>query len=129
MKAQQEVARASWAGSGAKEINAIWLGIKDHQKDVEFLGYEKNETKAKVVSIVYKDKEVAEIKKGDHAYVVTDISTFYGEAGWQQGATGVLIWKKGKAVVKDTQKYSGIIVHEINVMLFLYRKLRNSNSF
>ena len=116
MKAQQEVARASWAGSGAKEINAIWLGIKDHQKDVEFLGYEKNETKAKVVSIVYKDKEVAEIKKGDHAYVVTDISTFYGEAGGQQGDTGVLIWKKGKAEVRDTKKYSGIIVHEVDVI-------------
>ena len=68
------------------------------------------------VSIVYEDREVAEIKKGDHAYVVTDISTFYGESGGQQGDMGVLIWKKGKAEVRDTKKYSGIIVHEVDVI-------------
>ena len=116
MKVQQEVARNSWAGSGAKETDAIWLSIKDHQKNVEFLGYEKNETKAKVVSIICEDKEVDKIKKGDRAYVVTDISTFYGEAGGQQGDKGVFLWEQGKAEVRNTKKYSDIIIHEIDVV-------------
>ena len=80
------------------------------------MGYEKNETKAKVVSIVCEDKEVDKIIKGDRAYVVTDISTFYGEAGGQQGDKGVFLWEQGKAAVRDTKKYSDIIIHEIDVI-------------
>ena len=122
MKAQQETARNSWSGSGDEEAEAIWVEIKNRFKNIKFLGYEQFNTEAKVVAIIKEGKEINKVDKSDKVFVITDVSTFYGEAGGQQGDRGKFFWNTGEADVLDTKKYSDIIIHEVEIIKGILKK-------
>ena len=122
MKAQQETARNSWSGSGDEEAEAIWVEIKNRFKNIKFLGYEQFNTEAKVVAIIKEEKEISKADKSEKVFVITDVSTFYGEAGGQQGDRGKFFWNTGEADVLDTKKYSDIIIHEVEIIKGILKK-------
>ncbi len=92
-----EIARASWKGSGEKNLSAL---VSTAPK-TDFLGYSADETKATVVASA----------PGMAAF---DKTTFYAEGGGQVGDTGDIVSADGRTVlarVIDTQKQNDVYVH------------------
>ncbi len=84
----------------------------DAASTTEFIGYNKNESDAKVLAIVQNEREVDEIQESEEAIVIMDRTPFYGESGGQLGDTGSLAVQNGGIfLVKDTQKKGHLILH------------------
>jgi alanyl-tRNA synthetase len=75
-----------------------------------------------VVAIIKEEKEINKADKSEKVFVITDVSTFYGEAGGQQGDRGKFFWNTGEADVLDTKKYSDIIIHEVEIIKGILKK-------
>ncbi|MGB9679484.1 MAG: alanine--tRNA ligase [Thermoanaerobacteraceae bacterium] len=102
---QRERARKS-----RKEDNTLWekdiyADLKDIKTD--FVGYEKNETFAKVVAIIKEDEIVGEAEEGDEVNIILDVTPFYAESGGQIGDTGVIENTNVLIEIKDCKKVSG----------------------
>ncbi|MBI4371851.1 MAG: alanine--tRNA ligase [Elusimicrobia bacterium] len=92
-----ETARASWRGSGEKNLAAVAAAAPK----TEFLGYDALEAKAAVVASA-------------PGLAALDRTPFYAEGGGQIGDSGDLISRDGTkalARVLDTQKQGGVFVH------------------
>ena len=76
-----------------------------------FLGYEKNECEATVISIIAENESVSTAGEGECS-VIFDTTVFYGEGGGQVGDTGTVL---GVGTVTDTKKTNGIYIHEITL--------------
>jgi alanyl-tRNA synthetase len=110
MARQREEARASWAGSGEAETEAVWFGIRERLGATEFLGYETDAVEGMVVAILRGGEEVKAAGKDDEIELVTNQTPFYGEAGGQVGDNGVLTAPSGlKIAIHDTQKKLGCL--------------------
>ena len=116
MLKQKEGARKAWSGSGEKETDAIWMKLKDQQKTVDFIGYEKISDQIKITSIVKNNIEIEKANLDEDIYVLTDKTPFYGESGGQQGDHGIFEWKNGSAKVINTIKIDDLIIHEIKII-------------
>ena len=86
------------------------LNLKGSTK---FVGYEKDEVKAKIVELVSLSdgKAQEKIKKNQEVVVILDKTSFYAESGGQVGDTGVLIGNKFEFEIKDTQKIGDHVGH------------------
>ena len=112
MKEQKDRARNARKSS---DTNA-WKGETDLFAGIsatEFVGYEKNECEAKVLSIV-KDGEIADsISEGEEGLLVFDTTCFYAESGGQVGDTGVIAADNTEISVIDTVKNSkSVFIHK-----------------
>ena len=107
MEQQKARARAAWSGSGAKATEEIWFDIKEKNGATEFLGYEQEKTKGKIVAIVVNGKIVQSAKENDEVAIVTNQTPFYGESGGQMGDHGTLLTDAVKINITDTKKYLG----------------------
>ena len=78
-----------------------------------FVGYEKDEVKAKIVELVSLSdgKAQEKIKKNQEVVVILDKTSFYAESGGQVGDTGVLTGNKFEFEIKDTQKIGDHVGH------------------
>jgi len=78
-----------------------------------FVGYEKDEVKAKIVELVSLSdgKAQQKIKENQEALVILDKTSFYPESGGQVGDSGVLIGDKFEFEIKDTQKIGDHVGH------------------
>ena len=78
-----------------------------------FVGYEKDEVKAKIVEMVSLSdgKAQQKIQKNQEALVILDKTSFYAESGGQVGDSGVLIGDKFEFEIKDTQKIGDQVGH------------------
>ena len=76
-----------------------------------FLGYEKNECEATVISIIAENESVSTAGEGECS-VIFDTTVFYGEGGGHVGDTGTVL---GVGTVTDTKKTNGIYIHEITL--------------
>ena len=78
-----------------------------------FVGYEKDEVKAKIVELVSLSdgKAQEKIKENQEAVVILDKTSFYAESGGQVGDTGVLTGNKFEFEIKDTQKIGDHVGH------------------
>ena len=76
-----------------------------------FIGYDRLETKAKVLALIdCETDERTDIASGK-AVVITDSTVFYGEGGGEVGDTGTLLGENAKANITDTKKKDGIYMH------------------
>ena len=108
MKDQKERARAARANiSGWSDTDKTLLA--DLSK-TEFVGYEKNETDAKVLAILVDDGSVETVNEGE-CTVILDKTPFYGEGGGQVGDSGLLQAPNTVLTVYDTKKSDGIYLH------------------
>ena len=78
-----------------------------------FVGYEKDEVKAKIVELVSLSdgKAQEKIKENQEVVVILDKTSFYAESGGQVGDAGVLTGNKFEFEIKDTQKIGDHVGH------------------
>ena len=117
MEQQRDMARAAHKGSGDAATDRVWFAIKEKVGVTPFLGYEKDDAEAEVLSIVKGSELVESANAGDEAFVVLSQTAFYGESGGQVGDIGTL-GVSGKVVAKvhDTQKpIEGFHVHKVTL--------------
>src|SRR5689334_1856805 len=69
MERQREKARASWAGSGEAETEALWFAIKERIGATEFLGYETETAEGVVAALVKDGNEVDALRAGESGAV------------------------------------------------------------
>ena len=106
-KARADANIPGWEADGVslKEIAAT-----------EFVGYEHNEYKSKVVAIIKENAFANEAVEGEDATVIVEATPFYGESGGQIGDTGVIFTDNCKLNVVDTKKSpDGKFLHICNV--------------
>ncbi len=123
MEGQRDMARAAHKGSGDVATDRIWFDLKEKIGATPFLGYDKDEADAEVLSIVKDNALVESASAGDEAFVVLSHTPFYGESGGQVGDMGqLLVGGTPVAVVVDTQKpLEGFHVHKVKLSAALKR--------
>ncbi|MBN1823227.1 MAG: alanine--tRNA ligase [Endomicrobiales bacterium] len=113
-KRAQERSRASWSGSGEKDM-AFYSKLNKELGDTRFEGYGNAELESKIAALVKGSSKTDELKPGEEGEVVLESTPFYPESGGQVTDTGTL--KTGgrpAADVADVQKPAGgLIVHKI----------------
>lgn len=103
---QKEMAVQKDRSRKAAEVSHTdWQEINPSD-EIEFLGYEITETKARIV----KYRKVKE-KKKEFFQVVLDQTPFYAESGGQVGDTGYFISGDDKIRVFNTKKENELIIH------------------
>lgn len=113
MTEQRERARAARGNIGGWSAGSKNLLANVDKTD--FLGYDKDECRAKVVAVVAEDELVETVSEGEVS-VIFDRTVFYGEGGGQVGDTGTLITKGGATLpVTDTKKSDGVYIHFVSV--------------
>ena len=105
----------------AREARGNISGWSDSSKDIlkslpetEFLGYDKTECEAKLLSIIVDGEAVDGLCEGE-ASLVFDKTVFYGEGGGQVGDSGVIDSKSASLTVLDTKKTNGVYIHEVKI--------------
>ncbi len=115
MGRQREAARSAakfGLGDQSSRVALISLGTK-----VEFVGYDLNETRSRVVAILAGMTQIKRAESGQIVDIVLDKTPFYAEAGGQVGDTGLILGKIGRAEVMDTQRPApDLIVHRAQVV-------------
>ena len=114
MQNQKETARNSRKdGSSWDAADTEDMGVT---KATEFVGYNENTCRGKVLCMLLGGKKVQTLGEGDEGIIVTDKTVFYGEGGGQVGDTGVICGTAGKAQVTDTKKnHDGVYMHIVKV--------------
>ncbi|MES2073564.1 MAG: alanine--tRNA ligase [Pseudomonadota bacterium] len=98
MERQKQTARAA----GKFKMAA---GIEYSGDKTQFVGYDSLSHGSKVIALYVDGAAVHEIKAGQQAIVVLDVTPFYAESGGQCGDSGVLAAESGAVFdVADTQK-------------------------
>ena len=82
----------------------------------QFIGYDILETEAKIIAMLYENKPVSKLSKGDHGVLVLDVTPFYAESGGQVGDNGDILFKGGCFQVENTIKYGQAIFHKGKVV-------------
>jgi alanyl-tRNA synthetase len=82
-----------------------WVVVSEGE-EVEFLGYDDWEAKAKILK--YRKVKA----KGKEQYqLVLDRTPFYAESGGQVGDSGILMGEGEEVIITDTKKENGLIIH------------------
>lgn len=102
MARQKEQARAA----GKFKMSAA---LEYSGPETQFHGYEKLETKAKVLALYKDGAPVNELVEGDTGVVVLDDTPFYAESGGQVGDQGSLKSSAGIFTVEDTLKIQAAV--------------------
>ncbi|MDJ1016655.1 MAG: alanine--tRNA ligase [Paracoccaceae bacterium] len=118
MDAQKAKARAAWSGSGEAKDAEVWFEIAEAHGATEFLGYETEKAEGQVLAIVSDGAEADSVEAGQTAWVVTNQTPFYGEAGGQIGDTGWFRSIDDHAIhgaISDTQRFAGgrVFAHRV----------------
>ena len=113
MEKQKEEARASWAGSGEAQTEAIWFRLRDSLGATEFLGYEAETAEGEVLALVRDGAGIDAAKAGEEVAIVVNQTPFYAESGGQVADNGVIETADGgRVLVRDVQKRAdGLLVH------------------
>lgn len=81
----------------------------------EFVGYDRLETKAKVIALIDCDTDERTDIASGKTVVITDRTVFYGEGGGEVGDTGTACAENAKINVTDTKKKDGIYMHVCDI--------------
>jgi alanyl-tRNA synthetase len=115
MEAQKAKARAAWSGTGEAADSAIWFDIVDAHGATDFLGYDTETAEGQIATLVMDGAEADAAKAGQEVQIILNQSPFYAESGGQVGDKGIIKTETGTAVVSDTKKSQGVIIHTATV--------------
>jgi len=107
-------AREETGFSGTEE-ERFYNSLKDRLGETEFAGYDNLDTCSTVLALLKDGKEPGGLKSGEKGELILDKTPFYAESGGQLGDRGVLRAADKLLRVKDTRKYSGVIIHLVEV--------------
>lgn len=114
MEQQRERARAARQEVDSMQVQGGVLG--DIKVESQFVGYDKLCTQS-VVTVIVKNGELAEeVREGEEAQIMLDVTPFYAESGGQIADQGFIENETTKVYVKDVQKApNGQHLHHIIV--------------
>jgi alanyl-tRNA synthetase len=102
MEKQRERARAARQEVDSMQVQGGVLG--DIKVESRFVGYSELQTSSKIVALVQNGEYAEEVKAGEEAQLILDITPFYAESGGQIADQGYLTGDGVQAIVKDVQK-------------------------
>lgn len=116
MKEEKDRARAARKG-GEDGLTARFQALLDEGIQSVFTGYDCLCGEGRIVALLDADAlPVPALHAGDHGFLVTGRTPFYGASGGQEGDSGQVEGPQGKADVVDTLKpMPALIVHKIVV--------------
>jgi len=116
MNEQKTKAKAAWKGSGDDANDGDFKSILDSIGVNTFVGYDTTNSKAKIVALLDENfKQVNTLEKGSTGWVMLDNTPFYATSGGQEGDIGALEDDEHIAIVKQTKKFFGINMSEVEV--------------
>ncbi|MEW5768027.1 MAG: alanine--tRNA ligase [bacterium] len=107
--------RARSAGLGPTKEVPVHVDAVIRAK-TEFVGYERLETKARILEIIKEDKPRPEAREGEEVEIILDVSPFYGEGGGQIGDQGILTKEGVKVEIVDTQSTPYALLHQARIV-------------
>ena len=123
MEKQRAQSRVSWKGGEIGTQDAVAGELSRAGISVDFVGYERMESDARVVAVFRQGARVASAAPGEEAELVTDVTPFYGESGGQVGDTGDVQGGGFTLRVQDTRRVSADqIIHRVKVLSGMLRE-------
>src|SRR5512141_1112694 len=117
MEKQRAQSRVSWKGGEIGAQDAVAGELSRAGISVDFVGYERMESDARVVAVFRHGARVPSAASGEEAELVTDVTPFYGESGGQAGDTGDAQGDGFTLRVQDTRRMSADqIIHRVKVL-------------
>jgi alanyl-tRNA synthetase len=117
MEKQRAQSRVSWKGGEIGAQDAVAGELNRAGISVDFVGYERMESDARIVAVFRQGARVASAASGEEAELVTDVTPFYGESGGQAGDTGDVQGDGFTLGVHDTRRVSADqIIHRVKVL-------------
>ena len=117
MEKQRAQSRVSWKGGEIGAQDAVAGELSRAGISVDFVGYERTESDARVLAVFRKGERVASAAAGEEAELVTDVTPFYGESGGQAGDIGDIRGDGFALRVEDTRRVSADqVVHRVKVL-------------
>ena len=102
-------ARANISGWASDKMEAL-----EGLPKTEFLGYEADECRGKVLAILTEEGATDTLSEGEGSLIL-DTTVFYGEGGGQVGDTGSVTADGTRLTVTDTKKNDGVYIHLVSV--------------
>jgi alanyl-tRNA synthetase len=117
MQEQRQRSKASWSGSGERDLGARFARFLEAGYQTEFVGYSDLQTSSRIVLLLdLHGSDIEQVQEGEEAYVITARTPFYGESGGQVGDQGQILSETGMASVVDTLKPAAeFVVHHVRV--------------
>ena len=109
MQAQKTRAKAATQKISLTD-DLVYADIEQEFGSTEFVGYEKNETKAMIIA------KVEDVKDSSFVDIILDKTPFYAESGGQIGDSGILENDTLKAEVLCTFKVNKLFVHRCKIL-------------
>ena len=117
MEKQRAQSRVSWKGGEIGAQDPVAGELSRTGISVDFVGYERMESDARVVAIFRQGARVPSAASGEEAELVTDVTPFYGESGGQAGDTGDVQGDGFTLRVQGTRKVSADqVIHRVKVL-------------
>ena len=117
MERQRAQSRVSWKGGEIGAQDAVAGELSRAGISVDFVGYERMESDARVVAVFRGGERVASAAEGEEAELVTDVTPFYGESGGQAGDTGDALGDGFALRVQDTRRVSADkVIHRVKIL-------------
>ena len=117
MERQRAQSRVSWKGGEIGAQDAVAGELSRAGISVDFVGYERMESDARVVAVFRQGERVASAAEGEEAELVTDVTPFYGESGGQAGDTGDALGDGFALRVQDTRRVSADkVIHRVKIL-------------
>jgi len=116
MSEQRQKAKASWKGSGDASTHGDFKPLLEKFGVNEFVGYEKTESKSKVLALLDENFKIVDTLKKD-GWVMLDKTPFYAQSGGQCGDSGEII---GIAKVIDSKKFFDLNLSKLSLNTSLH---------
>ena len=117
MERQRAQSRVSWKGGEIGAQDAVAGELSRAGISVDFVGYERMESDARVVAVFRQGERVSSAAEGEEADLVTDVTPFYGESGGQAGDTGDALGDGFALRVQDTRRVSADkVIHRVKIL-------------
>jgi len=109
MEKQRQRARAS---TNLEEDDGVQLQVKK----TEFVGYEKDQSRSEVLSLLREGGEIDKLEEGEEGEAVLDVTPFYAQAGGQVSDQGFIDCEGGRARVREVRERDGVYFHRLEVI-------------
>ena len=103
MEEQRRRARQAWKGGDEAAAADLYRGLLDEVGTCEFIGYDHEEARGRVLAILRDGEQVSVAREGEEVEVFLDRTPFYAEAGGQVGDTGIMVSDTGELEIADTR--------------------------